>query len=80
MTGIRLAREPLSKHQAEGILELRSKTGTDIIRILFRREHNYYCNERICQETAEHTIFKIGEEIIGDIQELTDELKADEEF
>jgi putative component of toxin-antitoxin plasmid stabilization module len=40
MTGIRLAREPLSKHQAEGILELRSKTGTDIIRILFFFEEN----------------------------------------
>jgi len=30
-----LAREPLSKHLDDGIFELRSKVGTDIVRILY---------------------------------------------
>ncbi len=30
-----LAREPLSKHLEDGIFELRSKMGTDIVRILY---------------------------------------------
>lgn len=35
-----LAREPLSKHLEDGIFELRSKTGTEIIRILYFFEEN----------------------------------------
>ncbi len=30
-----MAREPLSKHLEDGIFELRSKSGTDIVRILY---------------------------------------------
>ena len=35
-----LAREPLSKHLEDGIFELRSKVGTDIVRILYFFEEN----------------------------------------
>ena len=35
-----LACEPLSKHLEDGIFELRSKTGTDIVRILYFFEEN----------------------------------------
>ena len=35
-----LAREPLSKHLEDGIFELRCKTGTDIIRILYFFDEN----------------------------------------
>ena len=35
-----LAREPLSKHLEDGIFELRSKTGTDTVRILYFFEEN----------------------------------------
>ena len=35
-----LAREPLSKHLEDGIFELRSKVGTNIVRILYFFEEN----------------------------------------
>lgn len=35
-----LAREPLSKHLEDGIFELRSKVGTDVVRILYFFEEN----------------------------------------
>ena len=35
-----MAREPLSKHLEDGIFELRSKVGTDIVRILYFFEEN----------------------------------------
>lgn len=35
-----MAREPLTKHLEDGIFELRSKTGTDIVRILYFFEEN----------------------------------------
>ena len=35
-----MAREPLTKHIEDGIFELRSKVGTDIVRILYFFEEN----------------------------------------
>ena len=35
-----LTREPLSKHLEDGIFELRSKVGTNIVRILYFFEEN----------------------------------------
>lgn len=59
-----LAREPLSKHLEDGIFELRSKMGTD----------------RACKKTQKGSFFKKGVAVMSDLQELTNELMADDEF
>ena len=65
-----MAREPLSKDLGDGIFELRTIEGNDIVRFLY-----FFDKGRVIIVSKERRL-----ETMSDLQELTDELMQDPEF